>query len=122
MPLSAAFHFFSPFHSKKKYHIQPLSPIHFFLLFHIFLFSFLFHSPVNSLSTLIFVILLLRLKYNKKSDDLIAKLTSRINEDLFGNNKWMSKILEMRGFWMSYYSKYLIINSVKSTIQQGKTL
>ena len=68
MPLSAAFHFFSPFLYEKKYHIQPFSLIHFFLLFHIFLFSFHL-SPVNSLSTPIFVILLLLLKHNKKLGD-----------------------------------------------------
>ena len=58
MPLSAAFHFFSPFLYEKKYHIQPFSLIHFFL--------FSFHlSPVNSLSTPIFVILLSLLKITK---------------------------------------------------------
>ena len=41
MPLSAAFHFFSPFHYKKKYHRTTFSHIHllsfyssFFLLYH----------------------------------------------------------------------------------------
>ena len=66
MPLSAAFCFFSPFHYKKKLLYQPFSLIHFFLFFHIFLFSF-YLSPVKSLSTPIFVILLL--KHNKKLGD-----------------------------------------------------
>lgn len=66
MPLSAAFCFFSPFHFEKKLFITiNLSSIH-FLLFLVFLFLFSFHSSVNSLSTPIFVILLLQLKYNKK--------------------------------------------------------
>ena len=64
MPLSAAFCFFSPFHYKKKLLYQPFSPIHFFLLFFLS-----FHSPVNSLSAPIFVILLLLLKHNKKLGD-----------------------------------------------------
>ena len=66
MPLSAAFHFFSPFHSKKKYHYIALlsnSILSFF--------SFLHFTPsVNSLSAPIFVILLLLLKDNKILGDL----------------------------------------------------
>ena len=38
MPLSAAFHFFSSFHSKKKYHIITFSLIHSLLPFHSFSF------------------------------------------------------------------------------------
>ena len=63
MPLSAAFHFFYPFHSKKKYHYISL-------LSNSFLSSLSFHSPVNSLSAPIFVILLLLLKDNKILGDL----------------------------------------------------
>ena len=55
MPLSAAFHFFSPFLYEKKYHYTTL-------LFNSFLSSLLFRFPVNSLSAPIFVILLNTIK------------------------------------------------------------
>ena len=67
MPLSAAFHFFSPFLYEKKYHIQPFSLILFFLLSHILLFSL--SSPSLTPLSAIFVILLLLLKHNKKLGD-----------------------------------------------------
>ena len=38
MPLSASFHFFSPFHSKKKYHTIAFSLIHSILPYHFLLF------------------------------------------------------------------------------------
>ena len=68
MPLSAAFCFFSPFHYEKKLLYQSFSLSS--LSYLSFLFSF--HSSVNSLSTPIFVILLLLLKDNKKSGDFRA--------------------------------------------------
>ena len=67
MPLSAAFHFFSPFHSKKKYHKQSFS--------HPILSSFSYSSFLSFISishpslSAIFVILLLLLKHNKKLGD-----------------------------------------------------
>ena len=62
MPLSAAFHFFSPFHSKKKYHIQPFSLSSIFSSPSYLSLLFSFHSSVNSLSAPIFVILLNTIK------------------------------------------------------------
>ena len=73
MPLSAAFCFFSPFLSEKKLLYQSFS-----LLFSSLLFSFHL-SPVKSLSTPIFVILLDTIKYNKKSGDLHGKSPLSIN-------------------------------------------
>lgn len=84
MPLSAAFHFFSPFHSKKKYH-RTIFSIHFF--------SFLLYPSLFSLPTSISILPSRRvsfigyihhltyytIKYNKKSGDLIAKSPSPIN-------------------------------------------
>ena len=60
MPLSASFHFFSPFHSKKKYHRQP-SFNSFIILFSISFSIFLIHIFSLSFSVFslaIFVILL----------------------------------------------------------------
>ena len=68
MPLSAAFHFFSPFHSKKKYHIQNSFSSFLSSSFH-FLFS-LFISISHPSFLAIFVILLLLLKDNKILGDL----------------------------------------------------
>ena len=71
MPLSAAFHFFSPFHSKKKYHYTiTLSSISFFFL----VYPFLFHLTIPSVLSFgpIFVILVSYLKNNKKIRDFIA--------------------------------------------------
>ena len=58
MPLSAAFDFFSSFHYEKKYYIQSFYPIISFFSF-ISFFSLFHLSPVNSLSTPIFVMLLI---------------------------------------------------------------
>ena len=60
MPLSASFHFFSPFHSKKKYHRQPSFNSFIFLFsisFSIFLIPH-FSLLLFCLSLAIFVILL----------------------------------------------------------------
>lgn len=61
MPLSASFHFFSPFHSKKKYHIITFSLIHSPLPFHFSLFfphTIFIPLPLLFLRFAIFVILL----------------------------------------------------------------
>ena len=58
MLLSAAFHFFSPFHCKKKYHNN-------FSLQFISFSSFHFHPSVNSHYAPIFVILLYNLNITK---------------------------------------------------------
>ena len=78
MPLLAAFHFFSPFLYEKKYHIQPFSLIHFFLLFSYL--SFLFSSLSCQFSFNAYIRnLALTIKNNKKLGDLIAKSPSPIN-------------------------------------------
>ena len=69
MPLSAAFGFFSSFHSKKKLlHKSFSSPI-------------LLHFGETSFGTFSYIRNLphYTIKYNKKSGDLIAKLPSPIN-------------------------------------------
>ena len=77
MPLSAAFHFFSPFLYEKKYHIQPFShPFLSSLSYLSFLFSslscqFSFNAYIRNLA--------LTIKNNKKLGDLIAKSPSPIN-------------------------------------------
>ena len=70
MPLSASFHFFSPFHSKKKYHIITFSLIHSPLPFH---FSLFFpHTIFIPLPLLLFLRYIRNLapyKYNKTEKD-----------------------------------------------------
>ena len=72
MPLSAAFHFFSPFHSKKKYHMKPHLSLHHFLLSFIFSSLLSFTSISHPSFLAIFVILLLLLKDNKILGDFRA--------------------------------------------------
>ena len=77
MPLSAAFGFFSSFHSKKKLLHQSFSP---HLSFSLLLFFFISERP-HSAPFLSYIRNLphYTIKYNKKSGDLIAKLPSPIN-------------------------------------------
>ena len=76
MPLSAAFGFFSSFHSKKKLLHKSFSP-------HISSFSspILLHFGETSFGTFSYIRNLphYTIKYNKKSGDLIAKSPSPIN-------------------------------------------
>ena len=84
MPLSASFHFFSPFHSKKKYHIELSLQSISSLFSYILLNSPYPHSssphilPSRWVSFIGYIRNLASIKYNKELEDIM----------------WMSKIIK----------------------------
>ena len=76
MPLSASFHFFSPFHFKKKYHKKLFfsHSIIFFFSLPTLLFSLSFPS-----FAILVILLLLQYKYNKHLGNFMVDCHSYIN-------------------------------------------